>query len=91
MTSITNAAIRFRVHGQERIISVEPPLRHHDVFRAARSQGIMHGEMHDQEQGFITSDGDFVGRRQALRIATEAKQISVKHGPSDELFSEDLW
>lgn len=91
MTHITHAAIRFRVYGAERVISVDPPLRHHDVFRAARAQGIMHGEMHEQEQGFLTSEGAFVGRREALRIALEAGQIVTKHGFQDHLFSEDLW
>lgn len=42
-------------------------------------------------QGFVTEDGDFVGRYQALRIAAQAGQVvwgETIH--KDELFSEDL-
>jgi hypothetical protein len=41
-------------------------------------------------QGFLTSDGRFVGRKEALEIAIKAKQILPQDG-KNELFSEDLW
>ena len=39
-------------------------------------------------QGFVTSDKRFVTREEAAVIAFEAKQIS---GPTEKLFSEDLY
>jgi hypothetical protein len=45
----------------------------------------------DDDQGFLTSDGEFVGREEGCRIAREAGQITRKHGPEDALFSEDMW
>jgi hypothetical protein len=85
---ITAAAISFP---SGTVISVEPPLRHHDCFRAARERGILFGEMHDGEQGFVTSDGRFVDRKQALVIAQAAGQIRRKTPPDYLLFSEDVW
>lgn len=42
-------------------------------------------------QGFLTSTGRFVGRREAYRIALEAGQIDpTKTYQPDILFSEDL-
>lgn len=42
-------------------------------------------------QGFVTEDGDFVSRCQALRIAVNAGQVVWgKTLNSEELFSEDL-
>ena len=40
-------------------------------------------------QGFVTNQGRFVGRVEALQIAIEAGQVKGKTGNS-ELFSEDL-
>ena len=44
----------------------------------------------EKEQGFVTSLARFVDRKEALRIATEAEQIVVKHGSGSILFSEDI-
>jgi hypothetical protein len=44
----------------------------------------------DAEQGFVTSNGRYVGRVEALKIATEANQVVKKHHPLNELLSEDL-
>lgn len=88
LETIAAAAIRIP---DGKVISVDPPLRHHDCFRAAREQGIMFGEMRPEEQGFVTSFGRFVGRKEACEIARTAGQIVEKHGPNDTLFSEDMW
>ncbi len=47
----------------------------------------------ETRQGFLTSTGRFVGREEALRIATAAGQLigRTKHRPLDKLMSEDLW
>ena len=41
-------------------------------------------------QGFMTDRLRFVGRREALVIATKEDQIDKKHPPTDILLSEDL-
>lgn len=43
------------------------------------------------EQGFLTSTGRFVDRREALQIATDAGQMLAPPSPTGELFSEDVW
>ncbi len=67
--------------------SVPSPGRHNHVI--AFMQG-RYGEGH-HEQGFITSRGRFVDRREALVIASAAGQIRVKTGDPDVLYSEDVW
>lgn len=65
------------------------PRRHHDVIAYMANQGVETPIV--GEQGFITNNGRFVGRKEALAIATAAGQIITKHGNPDELFSEDVW
>jgi hypothetical protein len=48
------------------------------------------GILRNAEQGFITYNGVFVNRKQALKIAKHYNQIKQKHSPEDELMSEDL-
>lgn len=43
------------------------------------------------KQGFLTSDGQFVDRRQARVIANDAKQLLPRDGGKPELYSEDVW
>jgi len=42
-------------------------------------------------QGFMTSLGRFVDRKEAFSIALKAEQITLKNGVAGELFSEDLY
>ena len=42
-------------------------------------------------QGFITSDGFFVGREEAFQIAQEANQGNLHPENEAKLYSEDLW
>lgn len=42
-------------------------------------------------QGFMTSTGRFVGRKEAWKIAVASGQISENGGYNKELFSEDLY
>lgn len=46
--------------------------------------------MKHAEQGFVTSIGRFVDRKEALAIACMAEQVIYKHHPQDKLLSEDL-
>lgn len=43
------------------------------------------------EQGFVTSDGRFVDRVEAGRIAIKARQILTLTHHQEDLFSEELW
>ena len=61
------------------------PARHHDVlFMIGQSLALV------AEQGFLTSDGEFVDRCAAALIATMAGQITNPRYGND-LHSEDLW
>jgi hypothetical protein len=66
------------------------PARHNDLIRIVRGLGYKR-PIEPDDQGFITSTGRFVTREEACVIARNAGQIIKKHGPDDELFSEDLW
>lgn len=73
------------------VVMTPRPGRHHHVINAmfAIAGDVAVGA--ETEQGFLTSDGRFVDRKEGFRIAEEAGQIVTKHGPEDTLFSEDMW
>ena len=81
----------------ELVLSVPRPARHHNIFWSGNAALLGGGESGrivppDAEQGFLTSSGRFVDRKEGWMIAEAAKQItphpSLKPGT---LFSEDLW
>lgn len=78
--------VRAAIQWQGGVWSVPRPGRHGDVFSTM-------GKLNQQftTQGFLTSTGRFVNRFEAYDIARSVGQIIRKTGPSDELFSEDLW
>lgn len=82
---IDRAAIRFGGV----IYSVERPFRHNDVVRKIiYLTGVE--VVIPETQGFITSTGRFVERKEALDIATKAGQMrNTPHAHG--LFSEDVW
>lgn len=84
--------VRAAIWWQNAVWSVEKPGRHGDVIRlmAARPD---HDLAHTHSQGFLTSEGRYVGRETAFQIATAAGQIIKKTGnPGDTtLYSEDVW
>lgn len=83
----TIVCVAIRHAGQ--VYSVPRPGRHHHVIRKMAGTGLGPEAMHDQ--GFLTSSGRYVDRKEALRIAAAVGQIKVKTRPADRLFSEDLW
>lgn len=85
--TITRAAVR--IPGS--FYSVPAPGRHSDVVRVAREDGYT-GAVGGSRQGFLTSTGRFVDRKEAHRIASAAGQI-VKRcgGDAETLYSENLW
>lgn len=81
---IVAAAVRFNgvVH------SMVAPHRHHHVL-----QGMVRkvtAACRPSDQGFLTSEGCFVGREIAMGIAREAGQL-LNETDKRELYSEDLW
>lgn len=77
-------AAAIRVNGL--ILSLPRPYRHHDIIKHAADLGI---EEVLSDQGFLTSDGEYVDRKVGKAIAIEAGQkfLAERH----QLFSEDLW
>lgn len=59
--------------------------RHGDVYRQRQKLNL---SMTDGEQGFLTSQGEFVTRYTAARIAFHAKQVDSLY---EELISEHLY
>lgn len=72
-----------------RVYSLPPPARHHNVLSFMYEKGIKQDET--TQQGFITNHGKFVDRKEALEIASIARQLIRKTPPAYMLFSEDLW
>jgi len=71
--------------------SVPRPGRHHDVIARIRREAagtlpVRGGEA----QGFVTSTGRYVDRREGGRLALAAGQTQTL-GWGPRLFSEDLW
>lgn len=67
------------------------PARHHTILHTMH-QRIPNIQLHDADQGFLTSEGNFVGREMAKTIAKAAGQLENDIRPYDaELYSEDLW
>jgi hypothetical protein len=82
--SIDRAAIAI---GGE-VYSVPRPGRHCDVYALV----LGHRSARRDWQGFVTTTGRFVGRREAHRIASAAGQIIKRcGGDAETLYSENLW
>lgn len=86
MERIVSAAI----HLGGLVLSLPSPARHHSLIRPAVENLEMRPPILGI-QGFLTSTGRFVNRKEAFFIATEANQIGCKTGTADELYTEDLW
>ena len=68
-------------------------LRHPTIIRQMREDGCSRGSVAQANQGFVTLDGEFLTREQALERAVECGQVDMrtKTGNKFELFSEDLY
>ena len=90
MTRIVAAA--FKVG--DFVISSPPPSRHHDIGMALNKETgnqYFAVECGPDAQGFLTSDGEFVSRKQAMTIACATGQVDINNRRTTELFTEDLW
>ena len=73
------------------IWSLPQPARHHDIIRWRHS--VTGEPTTADQQGFLTSTGEFLSRVSAKVVAEAAEQI-IKHSggrQSRDLYSEDLW
>lgn len=68
--------------------SLPAPSRHFHLFALIAFQGT---EAEPCEQGFSTSQGRFVDRKEAIVLAREAGQPIRKRDNPTQLYSEDLW
>lgn len=84
MVTITAAAIQY--NGKVYIGYRHATIGHNMLHAGACKRPFPGGPA----QGFFTSDGEFVGREEAMKIAKAAKQID-KEWPKEDLYSEDLW
>lgn len=66
-------------------VTLPPPARHHDILWGF---GVRIGP---EDQGFLTSEGRFVGRAEAAEIAEAAGQLTEELVAAPNLYSEDLW
>lgn len=75
-----------------RIFAVDRPGRHHHIINTVGELALATAtQIGDAIQGFVTTKGRFVDRREGLRLAERSKQLIRKTQPADQLFSEDLW
>ena len=63
--------------------------RHGECFEAASKLGYM-AYIDQDEQGFITSTGRFVNRKEAKMIAKQAEQL-IRNSEFESLISEDIY
>lgn len=70
------------------VMSRRPPARHNNILRCLSPRQAK--AIGPDQQGFLTSEGRFVGRRAALIIARDAGQL-IRPPFTEELFSEDVW
>lgn len=70
--------------GTNDICDIEIGYRHHDIFHRFRD------EMMDCDQGFYTSKGRYVDRREAMKIAYIAGQVSKGVALGETFVAEDI-
>lgn len=70
------------------VVTLPAPAQHSDMIHAV-AQSIPESEWPvSGNQGFLTSEGRFVGRNDAMELARAAGQVQ---STADALYSEDLW
>lgn len=83
---IVSAAVKT---GNGLILSLPRPARHHDIISHAGKLGL---DEVITDQGFLTSDGEYVDRKLAKYLAIKSKQkLIIRNYVCEQLFSEDLW
>ena len=63
-----------------------PPARHHNILHRFNLGNVAH------VQGFLDSNGDFLTREEARKVAIDACQTTeIDASHPTKLFSENLW
>ena len=73
-------------------VSAPPPARHYSLLHSLPDDIVK--TLGPDDQGFLTSAGRYVGRKEALGIVLAAGQPQIDHpalNVGGRLFSEDLW
>lgn len=84
---IISSAIKFQIIGSD-YWHIMCGLRHADIFETMFNHKIKY-DKNTAVQGFLTDTNQFVDRKEAVKIAWSALQIS---DPSIQiLYSEDIW
>lgn len=99
--TIVAAALRTRfwcpgTPKSEQIVSAPPPARHHTLLHPLNhllKNAGQRGHIAPDDQGFLTSTGRFVDRKEAMQIALSSGQPMINHPSRNNhtLYSEDLW
>jgi hypothetical protein len=95
-TWITKAAIKD--HNSDHVWTLPRPKRHSDIIHViAEERGLIDDgvtyysfTIPQENQGFVTNTGEFVGREDALHIAIAAGQL-IGAPRNQNLFSEEVW
>ncbi len=97
---IVSAAIKYQLYPSDDTSRevILPLHRHCDGGTILKALGFEPGDFKIIEQGFLTEEGEFLGRFDALCEAVECGQLSDLSDEqfemvvaSDKLMSEDLW
>ena len=72
------------------IYSAPKPKRHPNIIRIMVEDCKLVPPFVGMTQGFLTSRGEFVNRKEAFKIAKEANQL-LREYPGATLFSEEVW
>lgn len=88
MSNVTIVAAAMEKFGAT--VSLPRPARHHTIIHMLADNGVQTPVT--GKQGFLTSEGEFVDRYEARKIALASGQVTEdKLHHHLQLFSEDLW
>lgn len=88
--AIVCAAVRYKVKG-DADWHVVYGKRHSDCMHKFCDLGLKSSERTSEVQGFLTTEGRFVDRCIAMRLAHRANQLRDTHQNKSELTSEDIY
>lgn len=87
MNKIERACIRVG----DTLVHLPAPARHNDVLRHGIKAGLILDDVKERDRGFMDSEGNFLSRQEALRVAFDAGQTVKLPKGSAVLTTEDVW